>query len=157
MGLVFVELVLSSRWCLLPGRQVVWVVCGGPGRGAKDADGRRRFTNSAAQPAHPEGERRRELAYHRTTRVQVTSIGLVGARSVIQAPRHIKVYGPCLPLSSMRVAFSFLVNECCGAVSREVELWLSDCELLIIVGSSAFPCSCLCPHPVIAFVFCIRA
>ena len=40
--------------------------------------GGERFASSAAQPAHPGGECRRELAYRRTTRVQVTSIGLVG-------------------------------------------------------------------------------
>ena len=54
LGLVFVELFLSSRRCLLSGRQVVWVVCGGPGRGAKDADGRRRL------PALPRSLRTRE-------------------------------------------------------------------------------------------------
>ena len=72
-GLVVIVEEVPSLW-----RQVVWVVCGGPGRGAKDADGRRRFTSSAAQPAHPGGECRRELAYRHTTRAQVTSIGLVG-------------------------------------------------------------------------------
>ena len=105
---------------------------------------------AACAPGRRAPERARLPSHHEGAGNQHQSRG---ARSVIQAPRHIKVYGPCLPLSSMRVALSFLLNECCGAVSREVELWLSDCELLIIVGSSAFPCSCRCPRPMIAFVF----
>ena len=115
-ALGFVEVVpgvfLSSRWCLLLGRQVVCVVCGGPGRGAKDADGRRRFTSSAAQPAHPGGERQRELAHHRTTRVQVTCNGLVGP--VRSSTLHaMKVYGPCLALSSFEggLFLFFCVND----------------------------------------------
>ena len=46
------------------------------------------------------------LAHHRTTRVQVTCNGLVGP--VRSSRLHaIKVYGPCLAPSSLRVAFFF--------------------------------------------------
>ena len=54
------------------------------------------------------------LVHRGTSRVQVTCNGLMGP---FQSPRlHvIKVYGPCLAHLSLRVVFSFLLNEfwCC--------------------------------------------
>ena len=85
------------------------------------------------EPARPCGERRRELAGHArgpgsgaatlvavgtgrrdsptTEGGQVTCYGLAGpVRS--SRSRVIKVHGPCLPLSSVGVALSFLLSEC---------------------------------------------
>ena len=67
------ELRVPSLWA--PSREgcVRWPGVRREGRGREAP-----LTSSAAQPAHPGGECRRESANRRTTRVQVTSIGLVG-------------------------------------------------------------------------------
>ena len=96
LGLVFVELFLSLRRCLPSGRQVVRVVCGGPGRGAKDADGGAAYQlcRASCAPGRRVPERAHLPSHHEGAGNQRRS------RSVSKAPRHIKVYGPCLSPSS---------------------------------------------------------
>ena len=103
-----VPLVLSSRWCLWSCRRGGAFSLGAKSCGlcaVARVEARRTRTGGAAYqhcraacaPGRRAPERARLPSHHEGAGNQHRSRG---ARSVIQAPRHIKVYGPCLPPSS---------------------------------------------------------
>ena len=103
-----VPLVLSSRWCLWSCRRGGAFSLGAKSCGlcaVARVEARRTLTGGAAYqlcraacaPGRRAPERARRPSHHEGAGNQHQSRG---ARSVIQAPRHIKVYGPGLSPSS---------------------------------------------------------